>query len=100
MYPTDVYIMQIWLTYNSYIGVHVIVQLSDNATVRELRIREGVIVTLDCTPKLNSTRDFLQSQNISYTFINITWYVQLYDFRGTLAGPERIVVSDSTGSLK
>jgi hypothetical protein len=72
------------------------IQLSDNETVRELRIRERVVVTLDCTPKLNMISDLLKSMNLSNNSIEtVNWFAQFYDSQGLLTGSERPIFSDT-----
>ena len=67
------------------------IQLSNNATNRRLLIRERVIVTFDCTPRVETVKRIIQEDGGGQLH-NVSWYVQFIDFKGEL-GTERVVVS-------
>ena len=67
------------------------IQLSNNATNRRLLIRERVIVTFDCTPRVETVKRIIQEDG-GGQLQNVSWYVQFIDFKGEL-GTERVVVS-------
>ena len=69
----------------------VTIQLSNNATNRRLLIRERVIVTFDCTPRVEAVKKIIQDDG-GGRLHNVSWYVRFIDFKGEL-GNERVVVS-------
>lgn len=77
------------------------IQLSDNVNIqRELRIREKVIVILDCSATVNATKQFLMEANLPLSFLqNITWYAQFYDRNGELSGIESVLTETTTGII-
>lgn len=81
------------------LGDSVIIQLASNTTVRELRIRQNAVVTLDCTPRLNLTKELLQRLNLPLDTIQVNWYAHFFDFRGMLSGAERAVTGDNIGEI-
>ena len=84
----------------SLLDARVRIQLSNNDTItRELRIREGVVVTLDCTARLNETIARIAEAGLPLSVLRgITWYAQFIDVRGELIGSEIVVTVPRIGA--
>ena len=77
------------------------IELSNNDNnIRELRIREGVIVTFDCTARLNETIAQLTAAGISPASVlrGITWYAQFINVNGEFIGSEIVVTVPRIGT--
>lgn len=80
----------------------VIIQLSNNDTaMRELRIREGVIATLDCSARLNETIALIREAGLPLSALSrAKWYVQFIDVQGEFIGSETLIDQPSIGIIK